>query len=188
SDRGYRILIDDPTSPARVKALQDAALSPPQYAFCYKTWGSEPPPAARSTLIFERGFVESTVDGFLKDYKKTMKFAGMAPHAEALVNEDDSANKQTVSGVESPEQFEEPTFGASKQSKQAQTTRPTKEGIAMRQDVFSVDEGAVRIEWPTVLSAESLKDVEDWLEIVKRKISRSSQKAPDNGTEQAAEE
>jgi len=187
SDRGYRILVDDPASPVRIKALQEAALSPPQYAFCYKTWGSDPAPSARSTLIFERGFVESTVDGFLKDYRKTMAFAGMPAQADDRVKDEDSADKQAAkNGVDSPQQFGQAADVAFKQSKQAQTAPTVKEASVMRQDVFSIDEGAVRIEWPAFLSAESLRDIEDWLEIVKRKISRSSQKASDNGQEEAA--
>lgn len=46
----------------------------------------------------------------------------------------------------------------------------------MRQDIFSVEEGAVTIEWPATLSIDSMQDIEDWLTIVKRKIARSVQK------------
>jgi len=48
---------------------------------------------------------------------------------------------------------------------------PLKAGT--RQDVFSLDEGTVRIEWPEPLSAESFEDLRDWLDILKRKIGRS---------------
>ena len=43
----------------------------------------------------------------------------------------------------------------------------------IRQDIFSLTEGLVTIEWPSSLSAESYQDVSDWLDIVKRKIGRS---------------
>jgi len=43
----------------------------------------------------------------------------------------------------------------------------------MRQDVFSLAEGVVTIQWPSVLSADSIKDIKDWLQIVERKIARS---------------
>jgi hypothetical protein len=42
-----------------------------------------------------------------------------------------------------------------------------------RQDVFSLAEGPVTIQWPGSLSAESYKDLGDWLDILKRKIGRS---------------
>ena len=43
----------------------------------------------------------------------------------------------------------------------------------MREDVFSLAEGQVKIQWPTPLSSESIQDLKDWLKIVERKIARS---------------
>jgi hypothetical protein len=45
----------------------------------------------------------------------------------------------------------------------------------MRQDVFSLAEGEVVLNWPTPLSAESIADLKDWLKIVERKIGRAEQ-------------
>jgi hypothetical protein len=42
-----------------------------------------------------------------------------------------------------------------------------------RRDVFSLQEGEVSVQWPSTLSPESLQDIEDWLDILKRKIGRS---------------
>ncbi len=42
-----------------------------------------------------------------------------------------------------------------------------------RQDIFSLDEGAVKIEWPEPLSPESFEDLSAWLDVWKRKIGRS---------------
>ncbi len=47
----------------------------------------------------------------------------------------------------------------------------------MRQDVFSLAEGEAVLSWPTPLSQDSIKDLEDWLAIVKRKIARSVEPA-----------
>lgn len=47
----------------------------------------------------------------------------------------------------------------------------------MRQDIFSLAEGTVTIQWPTPLSPDSIQDLKDWLTIVERKITRSV--APD---------
>jgi hypothetical protein len=43
----------------------------------------------------------------------------------------------------------------------------------MREDIFSLTEGQVKIQWPTPLSKESIQDLKDWLNIVERKIARS---------------
>lgn len=42
-----------------------------------------------------------------------------------------------------------------------------------RQDVFSLSEGPVTIQWPADLSPESFEDLSAWLDILKRKIGRS---------------
>lgn len=43
----------------------------------------------------------------------------------------------------------------------------------VRQDLFSLSEGTVSIQWPASLSAASYEDLSDWLDILKRKIGRS---------------
>lgn len=48
----------------------------------------------------------------------------------------------------------------------------------MRQDVFSLAEGQVMIQWPSVLSKESFEDIADWLKILERKIGRSVSEEP----------
>jgi hypothetical protein len=47
-----------------------------------------------------------------------------------------------------------------------------------RQDVFSLAEGQVTIQWPSVLSKESFQDIADWLKILERKIGRSVSEEP----------
>lgn len=49
--------------------------------------------------------------------------------------------------------------------------------VDTRQDVFSIGEGAVTVQWPATLSAESFEDVSAWLDILKRKIGRSVSKS-----------
>jgi hypothetical protein len=48
---------------------------------------------------------------------------------------------------------------------------PPKSGT--RQDVFSLTEGTVTIQWPADLSNESFEDLSAWIDILKRKIGRS---------------
>jgi hypothetical protein len=172
SDRGYRILVDDADSPERIKAIRDAALSPAQYQYCYQTWGADLPPVAKSKLIFDRGFVATTVDGFLKDYKATLEYAGISEQLEQeelAAEQDDHADASTGVKYREHSPGSPPSAGAPPPP----TARAAKEGVAMRQDVFSIDEGVVTIQWPASLSKDSLKDVNDWLEIIARKIARS---------------
>jgi len=191
SDRGYRILVDDPASPQRVKALEEAALSPPQYMFCFSKWGADVPPSARSTLIFERGFVASTVDGFLKDYKATMLYAGITGGPENNIDDLDSNQDATATnavGFADRAAAAASTIFAKAAGQGAQAPGRGSEASSMRQDVFSIDEGSVTIIWPKALSLESLADVKDWLEIVKRKIERSGPSKPSTQTKSDQEE
>ena len=57
------------------------------------------------------------------------------------------------------------------------------QGAKMRQDVFSLAEGEAVIHWPTPLSPDSIKDLEEWLDLVKRKIKRSAAEPSDAKTE-----
>lgn len=91
SDRAYRILVDDVASPERIQAVKDAALSPKWYEYCWKKWGASPPPSMRSTLILEHGFIPSTVDAFMRDYRKTLEYAGIGPAEEENPAEQDGS-------------------------------------------------------------------------------------------------
>lgn len=77
TSRGIRILLNDEDSQERKEEIRKAALAPKWYEYCWRTWGKEMPPAMRSNLLIEHGFVDTTVKGFLKDYRKTIAFAGL---------------------------------------------------------------------------------------------------------------
>ena len=44
-----------------------------------------------------------------------------------------------------------------------------------KQDVFSLPEGEVVLQWPEPLSSESYEDFESWLKLVLRKVKRAVQ-------------
>lgn len=77
SQRAIHILLEEQDTPERREEIKKAALSPKWYEFCWKTWGKEMPPAMKSNLLIHHGFVDSTIDGFLRDYRKTVSFAGL---------------------------------------------------------------------------------------------------------------
>jgi hypothetical protein len=58
------------------------------------------------------------------------------------------------------------------------TTVEIRNEVAMRQDVFSLAEVQVTIQWPSTLSKESFEDTADWLKILERKIGRSVSEEP----------
>lgn len=77
TNRAVRILLDDQDSQERLDEIKKAALNPKWYEYCWNKWGKDMPPAMRSNLLIEHGFVENTVDGFLDDYRKSIAFAGL---------------------------------------------------------------------------------------------------------------
>lgn len=187
TDRAYRILVDTIESPERKRALKDAFLSPKAYKMCWDQWGEDMPPSARSTLIFNEGFIDSTVDAFLTNYRKSMQFAGLdrgeveekQPDGGALgVNGDQKGGADIAKPIQS---VGAPPPAAPPAPTPAPTAAPAfvpglaKKGAGMRQEVFALAEGDVTIQWPERLSAESLEDFTDWLRILERKIKRASQ-------------
>jgi hypothetical protein len=175
SDRAYRILLDSPDSPDRKRALRDALLAPKAYAYCWKRWDGEMPPAMRSHLIFDQGFNEGTVDSFLRDYKASVEFAGFSGENAQGHMAEDQANgdgQNTKSG-----DIDEPSITpiAKLDSVAKQTTSRGSAGTWI--EVFNLPEGAVTIQIPASLSAESFEDLIAGLEILKRKIGRMVAKA-----------
>jgi hypothetical protein len=47
-----------------------------------------------------------------------------------------------------------------------------------KQDVFSLPEGEVVLQWSEPLSSESYEDIESWLKLVLPKLKRSVQETP----------
>ena len=223
TDRAYRILVDDPKSPERLGELREAALAPKWYKFCWDTWGLEMPQSMRSNLLFEHGFVESTVDAFLADYKKTIKYAGIdGPPLDASVAIDGKEKStsfrigswvqwesQGVLRFTEPKKLqrlsedgqfafvegsttgipvsqliaaEEPEDGGNKERSREQPERKKRSmDTSVREDIFSLAEGDVTIQWPASISAESFQDIADWLPILERKIKRSVLKSEPEG-------
>jgi len=189
TDRAYRILVDSPESPERKRALVDAVLSPKAYKLCWDTWGADMPASMRSSLIFEHGFNENTVDGFIADYRKSVQFAGLLDGGVTDGGEDQTNSEQKSSGkdagsvqstiIKPPAPTAAPT---SAPAADQQVLRGAgmggqvfaQKGVGMRQEVFALAEGDVTIQWPERLSAESLEDFTDWLRILERKIKRAS--------------
>lgn len=200
SDRAYRILLDSSESQDRKKALRDACLAPKAHKLCWDLWGAELPQSMRASLLFEHGFIDTTVDGFLKNYKASLQFAGLLDEKNGLENtlEEESEQVSEESGAPLQSQDGAIPLGASQPATRAQLSTPNQRPIGlerpisskesgMRQEIFTVAEGDVVIHWPERLSAESLEDFKDWLRILERKITRSSL-PPNNATGEAKDQ
>lgn len=170
SSDALTILVDPKDSVERAKLIVKAAFSPQLFSDLNEQYGETVPSDENMrAYLLKRAFSPSTVDAPIRAYRETME----------LVSEVKKLYDDPASGQEMPD-GQERGAGASDTDLNRQPPPPsgmqrrsTNSEAPMRQDVFSIEEGAVTIEWPALLSEASLKDIEDWLTIVKRKISRS---------------
>jgi hypothetical protein len=184
SDRALRIVLDeDINSPARVQAIKDAALSPKWYAYCWQTWGAEMPPSMRSNLLIEHGFVDTTIDSFLESYKNTIAFSKLLNSDTSHEHDDennDSEQKLNLDNLKStPREVSMESISTVVPKSLNQSPSVLKQD-GLRQDMFSLDEGTVLFQWPASLSQASFEDLDDWIELLRRKIKRSVDSAKAN--------
>ena len=114
-------------------------------------------------------FNPNAVDDFIREFRDTLEFAGLSDvrvinwDLEAEESMPETEVKPPAKGnlPPSPGRFPPPP-----------PKRPPQD-VLLRHDVFSLTEGDVTIQWPAILAQESVQDIADWLDIVKRKIGRS---------------
>lgn len=180
SPEALTILVDPKDSTERAKLIVAAAFSPNLFSELKEQYGETVPSDENMrAYLLKRGFSPSTVDAPIRAYRETIE---LVSEIKKLYNEDANEDVRPDAGSSS-----EPQANPSTANRVNPPQRSTTGNPSMRQDVFSIEEGAVTIEWPAALSVDSLKDIEDWLTIVKRKISRSVQK-PDAEAETDAED
>lgn len=84
TDRAVRLVLDDPSSPERTAMVREAALAPPVHARLWERYGADLPSDKnlRSFLVLELGFNEGSVDLCLRNYRETLRFAGLEAGAK----------------------------------------------------------------------------------------------------------
>ena len=81
TQRGIEIVVRQSDDPIRIKALKDAAVGPEIYRQIMKEYHSTGLPSEtslKSDLITVRKFNPTAVDGFVRDFKDTLQFAGLS--------------------------------------------------------------------------------------------------------------
>jgi hypothetical protein len=217
-----RILLDvRPDSPERPELLKQAALAPKMHKLLWDKWGAARPNEMEIrhvlTVEWEPPFNEKSVDGFIKEYTETIRFANLEQSDEAPTDQSDQSQKGAESyapkigdyvqwEINGILQLPEPTrVRAVMPDGKFVTLEGSNTGVPVEQlipeqapagataavitppvefrapgqvgklqkDIFSLKEGEVVLFWPSPLSEESVRDVTDWLEIVKRKFARA---------------
>lgn len=176
SDTAYAILFLSDASDGRGAALAQAALSPTIFKDLWAKYRSDASEGTlKDFLIHKREFNPASVDQVVSNYKATIMFAKLTnvSHTEA---EEDQESPELLEVQERqptrPHQAPQPPISSPPQSS-LPGWKPVIGKVNIQQDVFTLTEGPVTIQWPESLSPESYEDLRDWLDIMKRKIGRS---------------
>jgi hypothetical protein len=150
----------------RAEALKRLAFEPELFKELYQQFGDHLPSEAnlRHWLI-KRGFLPKAADEVIRVYRENMEL--VAAEGEGYDDEE-----------ETPSMASQPAAAIAAQRNPPKQPAISELATDVRQDVFSLAEGPVTIQWPASISADSFQDVGDWLDIVKRKIGRSVQTKP----------
>lgn len=169
SPTGLRIL-DDGRPGVKERLLSEAALRPRIIAEYAQTWrGGRPDDThSLSQLKFEGGFNDEGARMFLRVFDETIRFT-------------QGFQSDKKDETEAPEDREDGDGEAENKVEERSDERRTKRQEpkpGMKEDVFSLREGDVTLQWPETLSADSYQDLEDWTKLLLRKIKRSVSEPP----------
>ena len=177
TDLAFNILLDkrDP-SPERDRALKEAALTPKLYQDLWRKWSGDLPSDQNIEyhLVHDLKFNDDVVKGTIADFRETLSFAKLTKD-DIIDQEDEVQNQPRPDGPEAAGPWW-PFKTTADQQKQSGQTHP-KLDLQMpsgtKQDVFTLDEGQVVLQWPSTLGEASFADLKDWMELARRKIGRS---------------
>jgi hypothetical protein len=187
TELALRILLDErEPSRDRAAAIQEAALQPKLFSELWNRWKDQGLPSTinmRHFLIFDKEVNENSAQDFVDKFVSTLRFAGLEDMAGTQVDEREiprlyppeaTAVPDEADGVEALNE----AVVMKRDEEQSAPAMPTPSGI--RQDIFTLEEGRVVLQWPDRLSAGSLEDFEDWLQLMLRKVRRSADRDPKN--------
>jgi hypothetical protein len=147
SDLAVRILAFPPGSPERRAALLEAAQRPELFAELDQRFArSQPSDAAIRSWLITRGFIPPAAEAAVRAYRETKQL--LEAEADAMPLEPETP----------PEVVVEP---------------PKVEG-GTRRAVFGLAEGEVVITAPVFLSAESVNDLQDYLDVFMKRARREA--------------
>jgi hypothetical protein len=186
SELAVNIIAHQPGSPERGKAIRDAAAKPELFAeLDRRTQGGKTTDQAIRSYLLTRGFIPPAADAAIRAYRETKTLVGAESDVyESPGFEPDEAGKDGQEGEREADQSRAPRSDPIERP-QLQRRLPVSAGS--KQDVFSLPEGEVVLQWPEPLSPESYEDFESWLNLVLRKVKRSVREPGKNPSNPPAE-
>lgn len=153
----------------KLDILKRSALKPKAIHEYWSKWGADRPPnpICLDELVLKGGFSETGAEVFLRVYDETIAFSG-------LERTDKDGDMTDVNDESPPTLPPAPPFGATSMSTPYVPPAINRAPISgVRQDIFTLDEGQVVLQWPERLSADSYEDFESWIQLQLKKIKRS---------------
>lgn len=154
--------------PDRSSILKRMALLPNVHKAVWDEYGEDLPPddTLRHYLLFDHKprFNRTSVDGFLKQFRESIGFAGVGEDSDIGHDIGDDA---ATDGAEDNQDT-----GTDRNPPDPQFRYRPQRGGQVRQDVYTIDEGDVVLSWPSDISDASIDELSDWLALVERKIRR----------------
>lgn len=178
----------------RTKAVAQAAQSPVLYQELMARYAGQALPTMLGNILAREFAVHlNTSEEVAKTFRETMSAAGLlrsgilhtSPAPDLLdfagYASNQTADAQSVATPAASDPTAKKTPGSEQNSGNASAQNDSKvdgtpdvsSSKALRRDVFALANGQVCVEWPTEMTPEELQDVEDWIDILLRKVRRS---------------
>jgi hypothetical protein len=147
------------------EAVKQVALAPNVHRQLWDKYGPNLPAddELRRYLVRELKFNDNAVGPFIQEYKNTIEFAKLSE--PDIIDEDNGESSDHDDNSPPP-------------SPKSRLDRNRRVTTGLKEDVFSLDEGSVILQWPERLSKTSAQDLEDWLALIGRKIKRAADAPP----------
>ena len=176
TDRTVRIL--HPEGPSdKAEALSEASHEPDLFAKIYEKFpDGSPSDRNLESFLVRLGFLGSAIQPATKAFRATEEFLARS----GSVPGEESEPTQESSGSES-----EPLSKDDREPEAAEQKvglpvpfvpkgdRKVVEGT-LRHDTFTLEEGTVSVTWPRQLSEDAVDDLQDWFELLLRKMRRAA--------------
>jgi hypothetical protein len=173
SDLAVSIIAHEPGTPERAKAIREAAGRPELFAqLDERSNGGKTTDAAIRSYLLTRRFIPPAADAVIRSYRETKELVEAESRGyDQTEFEPDEAAQNDRQKKGDPGRREPPSDPPERRSTQLSRRPPVTAG--KKQDVFSLPEGEVVLEWPEPLSPESYEDFESWINLVLRRVKRS---------------
>lgn len=154
----------------KLSTLRLAAVKPKVFSEVLQRYSGDMPSEANLTSFLVReGYFESAAATVVKTFRSTYEFARLDEDQEKAPCQDGVTEDPLSREGKNPDGPKlESSLSTQVDQERGQGT------TAVRQDVFTTDEGDIAVTWPTALSEETYQDIEDWIEILLRKMKRAS--------------